>query len=100
MTTCSRATPSWCVKASWGRGCLPCLRFCLMLCRGQHHCQTVHRAEENTAPIDSGLRRRAIGIVYHGVSAKVNEVRYQRHIESIKSQGVIKKPDVDATSKL
>jgi ectoine hydroxylase-related dioxygenase (phytanoyl-CoA dioxygenase family) len=56
-----------------------------------HHCQTVHRAEENTAPVGSGLRRRAMGIVYVGASARVDEVRHKAHLQSILDQGVIDK---------
>lgn len=54
-----------------------------------HHCQTVHRAEENTASVDSGLRRRALGIVYLGGSAKVDVAKYEHHLQSMKDQGVI-----------
>ena len=39
-----------------------------------HHCQIVHRAEENTADISSGLMRRAFGVVFKGVSARIDEV--------------------------
>jgi hypothetical protein len=53
-----------------------------------HHCQAVHRAEENTAPIQSGLMRRAFGVVYKGVSAKVDEVAFAAHVRSIKEQGL------------
>ena len=54
-----------------------------------HHSQTVHRAEENTSPIASGLRRRALGVVYLGTSAKVNAAKYAHHLQSMKDQGVI-----------
>lgn len=53
-----------------------------------HHCQVVHRAEENTAPLASGQMRRAFGVVFRGVSAKVDEVAHAAHIQSIKEQGL------------
>ena len=54
-----------------------------------HHSQTVHRADENTAPVASGLRRRALGMVYLGASARVDEKRYGKHLQSMRDQGVI-----------
>ena len=53
-----------------------------------HHCQVVHRAEENTAPISSGQMRRAFGVVFRGASANVDEAAHAAHIQSIKEQGL------------
>ena len=49
----------------------------LVICAGDavvHHCQTIHRADSNTADVSSGLLRRTLGAVYRGVSCRVDQV--------------------------
>lgn len=53
-----------------------------------HHCQTIHRADENTADASSGLMRRAFGVVYRGESCEVDEVALAAHLHSLVEQGL------------
>ena len=53
-----------------------------------HHCQTIHRADENIADISSGRMRRAFGVVYRGQSCKVDELALAAHVQSIADQGL------------
>jgi|EP01046_Picozoa_sp_COSAG06_P051244 phytanoyl-CoA hydroxylase len=53
-----------------------------------HHSQCIHRADTNNAPVNTGVTRRAIGLVFRGVSAVVDQERYQAHLQSIEEQGL------------
>ena len=53
-----------------------------------HHCQIIHRADENTADVASGLQRRAFGVVYRGESCEVDVVALASHVQSLVDQGL------------
>jgi phytanoyl-CoA hydroxylase len=53
-----------------------------------HHCQTIHRADQNNASVSSGLQRRAFGVVFRGQSCIVDDVALAEHVQSIVDQGL------------